>query len=164
MGARESGLCSGTLRLVQEPAQAADQVRSFFAQLGEAEAHDFVERRLTVAGQVEVDDTAVLAGALPFEQAALFKAIREFDDGVVLEAKLAGNFLDGGKRVGRKPSHRQEQLVLLGLQAFGACGVLAATQEAREVIPELRELFVLRPRKRSGGGGFGSRRWHRELL
>jgi hypothetical protein len=105
MGARESSLCSRTLRLVQEAAQAADQLGSFFAQLGETEAHDFVERRLTVAGQVEVDDTAVLAGTLPFEETALFKAIREFDDSVMLEAKLAGNFLDGGMRVGRKPGH-----------------------------------------------------------
>jgi hypothetical protein len=44
---------------------------------------------------------------------------------------------------------------VLGLQAFGARGVLTATQEAREVITELRELFVLRPRNAPVAEGLG---------
>ena len=70
----------------------------------------------------------------------------------MLEAKLAGKFLDSGSFVTVEAGDGKQQFVLLRLQAFCASGIFATPQESGELITEFREDLVF-------GAGERASRW-----
>jgi hypothetical protein len=102
---------------------------------------------LAPGGDLDQDGALVLRVADPAEHADLDHPVQQPDDGVVLELQLPGQGADRRLLSRRKSLHGQEELVLPGLQARRAGGLLAERQEAAEEMPEAGEGGVLGVRR-----------------
>jgi len=132
--------------------------------VSKAVTNDFVERCFAFARELQQDGTAIVARGRAFEQTAFFQAIGQFDNGVVLETELRGEFPDGGLGLMRETGNREQKFVLLRLQAFGARCIFAATEESRKVITKLGELYILSMGEHCGRGLAQIRIGHSSLL
>ncbi len=95
-----------------------------------------MEEAAALSSEMQEDDAAVLAvGAA--EEAGLFAALAELDDGVVAEAEAVGEVADGG-RLGRA-GDLEEELVLLRMKAGAAGGVFTEVEEEAELVAEVGE-------------------------
>jgi hypothetical protein len=71
------------------------------------------------------------------------EAVDQLHDRMVLELELPGQGPDRGKLVGRQAFDREEQLVLLGLQAGLPGRIFAEGHEAADEMSEMRQVLVI---------------------
>ena len=111
------------------------------------------EEGLALRGDLDQDFAVIQHVAVAAHQPQGGQTVDEPDDGVMLELELPGEGADGRQAVGRKPLDRQEQLVLLGLEARLPSDPLAEGQEAADEVAEMGEALVIRltqPRRLHG--------------
>lgn len=84
----------------------------------------------------------VLSAVPPLHDAAFFKAIDEFYSTVMAKVELPGEGGDRGAGASRKAFYREEELVLVRLDALGTGGILAEVLEFPDAAAEFRKLTV----------------------
>ena len=127
----------------QEEVEGRHQGRAGGAQFRAVVEREVAEFRLARGGEVDQDAAAV--GVVPPapEQPQAFEAVDQFDGAVVLQEEPLGQGADRGRDRRRETFQRQEELVLLRLQASRARGLLAEMEEAPEAIAHLGQRAVL---------------------
>jgi hypothetical protein len=79
--------------------------------------------------------------ALSFaDQASLGRPLHQADDGVVTPLQKFGEFADSGPFTVRVARDAQQELVLLGSDAFRSCRLFAEAQESPEVVTKPGEV------------------------
>lgn len=102
-----------------------------------------LEDGLAQGGDLDQDFAPVDGTTVAADHAERGQAVDEADHRVVLELELPGQGADGRSRAGRQPLDRQQELVLLGLEARAAGLALAEHQEAADEVAEPRETLVV---------------------
>jgi len=108
-----------------------------------------LKKLFAVAGQLDEYLAPVVGAAQAAEQTALDQAIDQFHRAVMLELHPFGQNSDGRFKVLRQTSNREQQLMLLWLDAGFARCVFAETQEATDLIAKFRHGFEIRRGLRS---------------
>jgi hypothetical protein len=117
---------------------------------------EVAERLLAGVGEADEHLAAVVLAALGGDEAALLGAANQLVRRVVLQLEPLRQVTDGRQAVDGHPLHREQELVLLRLEAGLAGGPLAEVQEAADPIAQLGEDAVLgRPQVVARGGGHG---------
>lgn len=84
-----------------------------------------IERFLTARGGAQAHPATIVRVGGPFEHALLFASVDQLDYGVVLQAKRVRGVCDRGRVPRGSAGHRQQELVMLRVQARGGCRILA---------------------------------------
>jgi hypothetical protein len=92
--------------------------------------------------ELHVRDPAVDGAAPAAHEAALLEAVDELDGAVVLEHQALGQLAHRGDLVAEAP-HREQQLVLLRLEARLARGVFREREEVAQPVTELGQRGVV---------------------
>jgi hypothetical protein len=99
------------------------------------------EKFFAVAGELDEDSSAVIGSAQAGKETSVDKPIDQLDSAVMLQLHSLRQNTDGRLKAVGKASHRQQQLVLLWLDAGGARDIFAETQKAADLIAQLRHRF-----------------------
>jgi len=104
---------------------------------------EFPEQGFALRGDFDQDFPVVERVSVAAHHAERGQAVDELDHGVVLELELPGEGADRRQVVGGQPLDRQQQLVLLRLEAGVACRLLAERQKAADQMAEKRQILII---------------------
>jgi hypothetical protein len=105
------------------------------------------EDPLPPGGEDDQDLAMVVGVPDPPEQPLALHPDRELDHAVMPELELPGEGSHRRDRAHREPLHREEELVLLGLEARLPDGPLAEDEEPPDEVSEARQRLVVVPAK-----------------
>ena len=103
----------------------------------------FAEDGLRLRSDLDQDFALVQGVAVAADHAQRGQAVDEAHDGVMLQLQLPGQGADGRQPVGGQPLDREEQLVLLGLEALLAGRPLAEHEEAAKKVAEVGQALII---------------------
>src|SRR4051794_24868637 len=102
---------------MKQDAERLDKSRSGCIQFCQHRAREALKQRLALIRQTNEDTTMVLLITLALNQMMLGQAINQFDRAVMLDLQPLGYLANRRLPSRRQALHRQQQLVLLRLQA-----------------------------------------------
>jgi len=102
-----------------------------------------LEEAFAARGDAQQDFARVGVASGAFEQSLRFEAAAQFNRAMVANLQALGERANGGGQRGRQSFQGKQSLVLLGLDAGGAGGILAEIQEAADFVAESRESPVV---------------------
>ncbi len=123
--------------------QGGEEIGSSGAELGPVLVREVGKHALAAPGEVDEHAAAIVGIRAPLDEPAAGGAIDELDSAVVVDLEPLGDLTDGGARTGGEAFERQQELVLVGLDARGVGGLLAEPKEAAELESERSEGAVL---------------------
>jgi hypothetical protein len=85
-------------------------------------------------GELDEDLPAIIGCPQTGKEASVDQTIDQFNRAMMLELHSFRQNTNGRFEAAREPSHRQEELVLLWLDAGFSSGVFAETQEAADLV------------------------------
>lgn len=104
----------------------------------------FLEKLFAVVGELDEDLPAIIGCSQTGKKASVNEAIDQLNGGVMLELHALRQNTDGWLKALRETSYRQEELVLLRLDAGFSGSVFAETQEAADLVAKLCHRFKVR--------------------
>lgn len=101
------------------------------------------QQGMAIGGEDDTHLAAVNVGGSPFDKAAAFGTVHEFDGAVVADQQPFGYLGDGDALLRAPRLEGEDELVLLGVESCGPGSGLAEVQEAPDGEPEFMEQFII---------------------
>ena len=133
---------SGRTAIFKQGTDGVDEGGAAGAQFADAMAGDLFQQFFPARKKRYKDAAAIVPAAVAAHIAVSFQAVDELNDAVVLEREPVGQCADGRFFAWRKAANRQEEQVLLGLEAGGASDAIAFADESANLIAKLRERLI----------------------
>ncbi|HVR17195.1 MAG TPA: hypothetical protein VMS25_12615 [Candidatus Limnocylindrales bacterium] len=133
----------GKIGILDQALQNFYKLRTGGSQFFQMVQRKCLEKLFAVASQLDENLPAVVGAAQAAEQAALDQTVDQFHRAVMLELHPFGQNSDGRFKTLRQTANREQQLMLLRLDASFTRCVFAETQEATDLIAKFRHGFEI---------------------
>lgn len=133
----------------EERQQRSHQLRPEAPELFAVSQRELAEHSLPLSREADVRNSPVVICAQPLEEPLRLEAVDQLDRAVMFQSQSLGELSDGRSR-STKATHREQQLMLRGIQPGRARVLLGEDQEEAKLMPKLREQTVVAIREGTG--------------
>jgi hypothetical protein len=116
------------------------------SQLLEVEATELLEARRSLSGQVQANDAEIVGVRDPRHEARGLGPIHQLDRAVVTQQERIRDVADRRSSITAMTTHHEQQLVLRGGEPRGRGLLLAPSEEATQLGPELQQALIVNVR------------------
>jgi len=130
-----------------------DQLRPEAPELFAVSQRELAEHSRTASREAHVRNSPIVSCAQPPDEPLRLEAIEELDRAVMFQAQSLGE-LSYGRSRSTKATHRQQHLMLRGIQPGRARVLLGEEQKEAQLMAKLREQAVVAIREGIGHGAY----------